>query len=289
MAKKKSTFEKLLLIAVKEAAKTSRREAKTSSQPVQSLLSEDDFYITAGEINYLEPPDEYIELRTYLDSYTYPVSGESHQTASFLEISRMFPGEDEVHVEVFLVPFPENPVDRFAVAVTYENMILGYIPRHLAKEFSTYLGNDCGKCQARIFLDRPEYIRCSVELNIEYPLTAVWEERKQAVRELGASKPIFNFHNVTTDYTKLRAISLTPGESRLGWAYLNEGYSANPWIQDCDTLEEIGQPDLDTSWSFNVFCRSYGGQVKVRYKLTRDLNDKLNLKLDGTGLKGLRR
>lgn len=287
MAKKKSTFEKLLLLAVKEAVKASKKKAQTATQPLPALVSEDDYFITAGDINFLEPPDEFIELRTYSDGYTYPVAGESHQTATYLEISRMFPGQDEVHVEVLLVPFPENPVDKNAVAVTYENMMLGYIPRHVAKEFSDYLGRDCGMCKARIFLDRPEYVRCSVELNIEYPLAAVWEERKESVRELGAAKPVFNFHHVTTEYSELRRISLAPGESRNGWAYLNEGYSGNPWIQDCETLEEIGQPELEISWSFNIFCRSYGGQVKVRYKLTRDLNDGHILKLYGTGMKGL--
>lgn len=285
MAKRKSTFEKFFLLAVKEAVKASKKQARAASLDVPALVSEDDYYITAGDINYLEPPNEYIELRTYSDAYTYPVAGESHQTATYLEISRMFPAQDEVHVEVLLVPFPENPVDKNAVAVTYENMMLGYIPRHVAKEFSDYLGSDCGMCRARIFLDRPEYVRCSVELNIEYPLAAVWEERTESVRELGAAKPVFNFHHVTTDYSELREISLAPGESRTGWAYLNEGYSGNPWIQDCETLEEIGQPDLEISWSFKIFCRSFGGQVKVRYKLSSDLNGEMTLRLDGTALK----
>lgn len=289
MAKRKSTFEKLLTLLVKEAVKATKKQAKSPKRAPPPSISENDYYITAGAVNFLSPPAEYIELRTKTGDFTYPVSGESYQTATYLEISRMFPGETEVQVDVLLVPYPDNPVSKYAVAVTYENMMLGYIPGYVSEEFSTYLGEDCGKCRARIFLDRPEYIRCSVRLNIEYPLSAVWEEPKQGIRELGAPKPIFNFHRVTTEYARLTKTSLEPGESRVGWAYLNEGYSANPWIQDCDTLEEIGQPDLDISWSFNVFCQAYGGQVRVRYKLTLDLDGKLRLKLDGTALRGLRR
>lgn len=287
MAKRKSAFEKLFLLAVKEAVKASKKQARAASLPLPASISEDDYYITAGEINFLEPPDEYIELRTYSDTYTYPVAGESHQTATFLEVARMFPGQDEVSVEVLLVPFPQNPVDKFAVAVTYENMMLGYIPRHVAKIFSEYLGEDCGKCQARIFFERPEYIRCSVQLNVEFPPSAIWDDRPDTIQKLGSSKPVFSFDELTTEYTNLRNITLVPGESRVGWAFLNEGYSGNPWIQDCETLEEIGQPDFEVSWSFNVFCRSFGGQVKVQYKMTRELDGNLSLKLDGQALKGL--
>jgi hypothetical protein len=285
MAKRKSSLEKLILFAAKELIRaTKANKSKHTEQEVFKSL-EDHFYITAGDVNYLEPPDEYIELRTYSDSFTYPVSGESYQTATYLEISRMFPGETEVQVDVLLVPYPENPVSRHAVAVTFENMMLGYIPSHVSKEFADYLGKDCGKCRARIFLDRPEYSSCSVEINIEYPLTAVWEEYSEVIRELGGPKPLFNFSQLRTNYVALKKIHLSPGESRIGCAYLNDGYSTNPWIQDCDTLEEIGQPDPDISWAFNVFCRAYGGQVKVRYKLSCDLNGELNLKLDSTAFK----
>lgn len=289
MAKRKSTFEKLLMLAVKESVKASKARRKQASNFLSPSISEENFYITAGDINYLEPPDEYVELRSYSDSYSYPVSGESFQTASFLEISRMFPGETEVFVDVLLVPFPENPVDKHAVAVTYENMMLGYIPRYVAKEFSDYLGEDCGKCRARIFLDRPEYVRCSVELNLIYPPTAIWEDQSNSVRELGALKPIYSFREVSSELATLKKIELRPGVPHFGWAYLNEEYTSEPWIQDCETLEEIGRPIDELSWAFNVFCRAHGGQVKVRYKLLLELDGKLTLVLDRTGLATLNR
>jgi hypothetical protein len=289
MAKRKSAFEKLVMLAIKESVKASKARKKQASTLLSAPISEDNFYITAGEINYLEPPDEYVELRTYLDGYSYPVSGESFQTASFLEISRMFPGETEVFVDVLLVPFPENPVDKHAVAVTYENMMLGYVPRYVAREFSEYLGDDCGKCRARIFLDRPDYVRCSVELNLMYPPTAIWEDQSQAVPELGALKPIYSFKKVSTDSATLKKIALQPGVPHFGWAYLNQEYTSEPWIQDCETLEEIGKPIDDLSWAFNVFCRAHGGQVKVRYKLLLEPNGKLQLILDSTGLATLNR
>lgn len=287
MAKRKSTFEKLLMLAAKEAVKASKARKKAAT--VSSNLREENFYITAGEVHYLSPQDEYIELRSYSDSYSYPVSGESFQTASFLEISRMFPGETEVFVDVLLVPFPENPVDQYAVAVTYENMMLGYIPRYVAKEFSDYLGDDCGKCRARIFLDRPEYVRCSVELNLIYPPTAIWEDQSNSVPELGALKPIYGFKKVSTESSTLKKIALQPGVPHFGWAYLNQEYTSEPWIQDCETLEEIGKPIDELSWAFNVFCRAHGGQAKVRYKLLLEPDGKLTLVLDRTGLATLNR
>lgn len=280
MAKRKSTFEKLLLLAVKEAVKASRKQAQASARTLPTSLSEEDYYITAGEINFLEPPDEYIELRTYSDTYTYPVSGESHQKATFLEIARNFPGQEEVHVEVLLVPFPKNPVDKFAVAVTYENMMLGYIPRYVSKKFSEFLGNDCGTCRARIYFDRPTYVRCSVELNVAFPPTLITEEIPRGVPSLISNFPQFESKLVKTQGIKLTKILLNAGESISGTAYLNEGFSASPWVEDCATGETIGKPREEYRWAMNMLCRAHGGQVKVQYVLQRDSKGNLILQLD---------
>lgn len=275
--KMSSLLYKLAVEAVKasKAAKAATRsyERLESSFEVES---ED----VPSDINYLEPPDEYIPLKVYPGSFTYPVSGESFQLGTFQSIAIDNPDTDEVFVEVLLVPFPENPFDSDAVAVTYENMMLGYIPRVTAKVFASFLGDDCGSCSARVYLNREDLSRCSVELNVMFPPKAEWEEDSGEVTQLSSDKPSYTFSSVTTKSTKHAKLALLPGETHEGWAFLNEGYTQRPWIQDRETLEEIGKPKASINWAFNVFCRAYGGQVLVRYLLTRELEGKLKLRLD---------
>ena len=279
MASKKmsSLLYKLAVEAVK-ASKT-LKAATRSSESLESWF-EGESDDVPSDINYLEPPDEYIPLKVYPGSFTYPVSGESFQLGTFQSIANENPDADEVFVDVLLVPFPANQFDSDAVAVTYENMMLGYIPRVTAKAFASFLGDDCGSCSARVYLNREDLTRCSVELNVVFPPKAEWEDVTGDVTQLSSDKPSYTFSSVTTKSTKLAKLTLAPGETHEGWAYLNEGYTQKPWIQDRETLEEIGKPKASISWAFNVFCRSYGGQVLVRYRLTKEIDGRLILRLD---------
>lgn len=279
MASKKmsSLLYKLAVEAVK-ASKASKAPTR-SYESLRSSFEAESKDVTS-DINYLEPPDEYIPLKVYPGSFTYPVSGESFQVGTFQSIANDNPDTDEVIVEVLLVTFPANPFDSDAVAVTHKNMLLGYIPRVTAKAFASFLGDDCGSCSARVYLNREDLSRCSVELNVMFPPKAEWEEGSGEVTQLSSGSPSYTFSSVTTKSTKLAKLALLPGETHEGWAFLNEGYNQRPWIQDRETLEEIGKPKASINWAFNVFCRAYGGQVLVRYLLTRELEGKLKLRLD---------
>jgi HIRAN domain len=277
-SKKMSRLLYKLAVEVVTASKASK--APTSSYESLRSSFEAESEDVTSDINYLEPPDEYIPLKVYPGSFTYPVSGESFQVGTFQSIANDNPDTDEVIVEVLLVPFPENPFDSDAVAVTHKNMMLGYIPRVTAKAFARFLGDDCGSCSARVYLNREDLSRCSVELNVMFPPKAEWEEASGEVTQLSSDSPSYTFSSVTTKSTKLAKLALLPGETHEGWAFLNEGYTQRPWIQDRETLEEIGKPKASINCAFNVFCRAYGGQVLVRYLLTRELEGKLKLRLD---------
>jgi hypothetical protein len=277
-SKKMSKLLYKLAVEVVKASKASKETNGTYASLEDSYEEESEDFLV--EINYLEPPDEFIPLRVYPGSFTYPVSGESFQLGTYQAIANDNPGADEVFVEVLLVPHPENPYDPNAVAVTYENMMLGYIPRVTAKAFASFLGDDCGSCSARVYLNREDLSRCSVELNVMFPPKAEWEEGSGEVTQLSSDSPSYTFSSVTTKSTKLAKLALLPGETHEGWAFLNEGYTQRPWIQDRETLEEIGKPKASINGAFNVFCRAYGGQVLVRYLLTRELEGKLKLRLD---------
>lgn len=280
MAKK--TFQRALIKAIFDVAKSSAKAKRSLS--LQPADAESEIEYSSSDyreaINYLEPPDEFLPLKVHENSYTYPVSGESFQPGTYQSIADANPGDGEVFLEVLLVPCPDNPYDSNAVAVTYENMMLGYIPRASARFFSELLGNDCGSCSARIYLNSEDFSRCSTELNVRFPPVAIWDNSTEVVHRLESSTPDYSFAEVTTKSTKLKKLVIAPGETFEGWAYLNDGYTQKPNIQDKATLEEIGKPKAAISWQFNVFCRSFGGQVLVRYKLTRTPEGKLKLFLD---------
>ncbi len=284
------TFQRVLVKAIFDVAKASAKSKRSLSRPQNHTGSETEYSSPdyREDINYLEPPDEYLPLKVHQNSYTYPVSGESFQPGTYQTIADANPGVGEVFVEVLLVPCPDNPYDSNAVAVTYENMMLGYVPRATAKYFSELLGDDCGSCSARIYLNEEDFSRCSTELNVRFPPVASWENETEVVPRLESERPDYSFTNLTTKSTKLKKLVIAPGETHEGWAYLNDGYTQKPNIQDEATLEEIGKPNAAISWQFNVFCRSFGGQVLVKYKLTQTPEGKLNLFLDASVLPDFR-
>lgn len=159
-------------------------------------------------------------------------------------------------------------------------MMLGYIPKYTAKTFAGFLGEDCGSCMARIYLNREDLNRSSVQLNVVFPPSPEWEDQSQEVSQLSSGTTNYSFADVTTKSTKLVKLKIEPGQTLEGWAYLNEGYTQKPSIQDRATLEEIGKPKTSISWAFNTFCSAHGGQVLVRYQLTREIDGKLRLLLD---------
>ena len=223
MAKK--TFQRALIKAIYDVAKASAKAKR--SLPLQPADAKSAMELSSPDyreaINYLEPPDEYIPLKVHENSYTYPVSGESFQPGTYQSIADANPGVGEVFVEVLLVPCPDNPYDANAVAVTYENMMLGYIPKASAKYFSELLGNDCGSCSARIYWNEEDFSRCSTELNVRFPPAAIWDNSIETVHRLESSSPDYSFAEVTTKSTKLKKLVIAPGETFEGWAYLNDG------------------------------------------------------------------
>lgn len=227
--------------------------------------------------------------------HAYPVNGESFYPENFASIRRL--GEDEIYLRSYLMPDPTNPEDANAVAVTVghnnQALVLGHIPRHAAKIFSEFLDGNAGECGARIYFS-PSGQRNSVELDCAFPPRTEDEPDEGKSLFLTSGQADYSMSQVTTvgvRYSKdeIDKISASEAGAKYGIALLREGFVREPEILDAETLRVLGHPYQSISWDFNVFVRSYGGEVKVRYRL--DLNEKgrPRLALDASSLPKFRR
>lgn len=221
---------------------------------------------------------------------SYPVSGESFYSDHFQKLYGLFEGQDEVFTDAYIVPEPNNPKDKNAVAVVIDKYVVGHLPRHSAKAFSDFLNGQIGHCAARVFIDL-DYGRNSVELDLAYPPrdTRQNKESGKEVDLVGSEAPTFDMTQVSTSNAVITFVKLAPGEVHEGIATVRAGFRDEPEIVDTQTLSYLGRPYQTISWDFNVFARSLGGEFRVRYRL--ELNDRGNFKLslDSSGLPKFKR
>jgi hypothetical protein len=100
------------------------------------------------------------------------VVGESHyqDTLQFLYRRNGGAGHD-IKVSAALVPENDNAFDHNAVRVEIESCRVGYLPREMALEYRAALGEEVGRCGAKIVggfeLDASAYF--GVKLNLAWP------------------------------------------------------------------------------------------------------------------------
>lgn len=221
---------------------------------------------------------------------SYPVSGESFYFDHFEKLYALNEGQDEFFTDAYLVPEPNNPVDKYAVAVVIDKYVVGHLPKHSAKSFSDFLDGQIGKCSARVYMDL-DYGRNSVELDLDYPPrdTSKSKESKAKRDLVGSEAPTFDMTQVSTSNASISFVKLAPGEVHEGVAIVLAGFSGEPEIIDSETLSFLGSPYQTISWDFNVFARSMGGEFRVRYRLELNERGNFKLSLDSSGLPKFKR
>ena len=221
---------------------------------------------------------------------SYPVSGESFYFDHFQKLHGLFEGRDEVFTEAFIVPEPNNPVDKSAVAVVIDKFVVGHLPRHSAKAFSDFLSGRIGRCAARVYIDL-DCGRNSVELDLAYPPrdTSATKEFGTQVDIIGSETPTFEMTQVSTSNASISFVKLAPGQAHEGIAIVIAGFRDGAEIMDSETLSFLGSPYQTISWDFNVFARSMGGEFRVRYRLELNQRGNFKLSLDSSGLPKFKR
>jgi hypothetical protein len=102
------------------------------------------------------------------------VVGESHyqDTLQFLYRRNGGAGHD-IKVSAALVPENDNAFDHNAVRVEIESCRVGYLPREMALEYRAALGEEVGRCSAKIVggfeLDDGSSAYFGVKLNLAWP------------------------------------------------------------------------------------------------------------------------
>jgi hypothetical protein len=276
---RKSFFNKMADKMLRQAINESKR-ALTSSLRGASSQSKPP-KIDAASTRYRTAyslPSSTVQLASR-GMHAYPVSGESFYPANFsvLNVGHL---QNEMFTRAFLIPDSLNPADSNAVAVAIEGLsqalVVGHIPRHTASAFANYLQGRTGECGARVYFS-PDGMRNSVELDCAFPPRESGEPEVADANLLSSDSPDFSMTQVTTvggDYAKqdLIQLGLEKEQTRYGIAILREGFMHPTEISDSQNLKLLGYPYKTIAWDFNIFTRSYGGEVRVAYKL--DLNEK---------------
>jgi hypothetical protein len=223
--------------------------------------------------------------------HAYPVSGESFYLDNFSRLRNLFPGNDEVYTRGFLVPEPKNPWDKNAVAVVIAEYVVGHIPRHTAPIFSEFLSGKVGECGARIYFNSYSGHH-SIELDCDFPPRRADEPARPFETLLGGQgEPSYTMEQITTRGSGINLYSwgkppveVTQEKPYFGVAVLREGFRDSPELVDDSSLQLIGFPYETISYDFNLFARSYGGEVKVRYKLEVKENGRPKVLLEASVL-----
>jgi hypothetical protein len=285
-----SLLRTLLKASIRQIASSGNRSVSTSSSKRISHSKQSvakDHYKTRHRV-----PNQTVQLASR-GMHAYPVSGETFYEGNFRILRERFQGREEVFTRAYLIPEPDNPWDKNAVAVVILEYVVGHIPRHTAAHFSQFLAGRAGECGARLYFN-PFSDHNSVELDCSFPLRLPETPESSNDLVLGSEKPpVYSMSQVTTRGSELLAtmnlgyadsIKLAKDSPHCGIAYLREGFRNSPEIVDAETLRVIGMPYESISYDFNLFARSYGGEVKVRYMLILKDNGRPQLFLDSSAL-----
>ncbi len=103
-----------------------------------------------------------------------PVVGESHYQDELQRLYRKNGGsEHDIKIEAVLVPENDNAFDDNAVRIEIEFCRVGYLPREMALDYRTALGNNVGQCSAKIVggfeLEDGSSAYFGVKLNLSWP------------------------------------------------------------------------------------------------------------------------
>lgn len=290
---RRGLFEQLLWLFAKAAVKSiggrSRRSSRVSSRTAVKSPSRDAAKPSVYKTTYLVPPVTYALASRGM--HAYPVVGESFYTKNFEALHRRFGGQDEVYTRGYLVHMPGNPADSNAVAVVIHNLILGHVPRHTAPHFASFLNGRVGACGARFYFNSL-YGHHSVELDCEFPPRLEGDPPGGEVEILGINKvPDYSMGQITSRGSRLNwliqesgLISLSSDAPHFGVAIISEGFSFEPTVVDAASSALIGYPYETISYDFNLFARSWGGSVRVRYKIELQENGSPKVWLDASAL-----
>jgi hypothetical protein len=282
-------IESLLRIAITESLKNAKRSSsqrgKTQDFAPRRIQKSEDLYKTRYQI-----PTDTLKLASR-GMHAYPVSGESFYLENFEKLGKIYPGQEEVFTRGFLVPEPKNPWDRNAVAVVIAGLVVGHIPRHTAAEFSKFLSGKVGECGARIYFNSFSG-RHSIELDCDFPPRLADDPVVSFDSILGNNnEPVYTMGQITSRGSEINLVSWGRPAARVskkspyfGVAILREGFRDAPEVIDASTLQIIGHPYETISYDFNLFARSWGGEVKVRYKLEVKDNGRPKVWLDSSAL-----
>lgn len=276
---RKGFFETMANRMLRQAISEAKKAVKSSQQsPARQHSSQPKKTASIRYKTRYALPSDPIQLASR-GMHAYPVSGESFYSNNFAFLNLSI-SPHEIFTRAFLIPDTLNPVDSNAVAVALEGpgeaLIVGHIPRHTAPVFASYLKGRAGECGARVYFG-PDGIRNSVELDCAFPPRESGEPEVANANLLASDSPDFSMTQVTTvggDFSQrdLMELSRSEQQTRYGIAVLREGFMHPAEICDAHNLKLLGYPYKTIAWDFNIFTRSYGGEVKVAYKL--DLNEK---------------
>lgn len=218
--------------------------------------------------------------------HAYPVSGESFYGDNFKTL-KFGVTTEETYTTAYLIHDPRNPADSNAIAVAIDclpqALVLGHIPRHAAPVFAKYLNGRVGRCGARVYFD-PEGQYNSVELDCAFPPREEGQPEVSEIPILSSNSPDYSMTQVTTRGVHFETQDFSAENPRFGMATLNEGFSFSPEIRDANFQGLLGFPYETIARDFNLFARSYGGQVQVAYKLDRNEKGRPRLALDASVL-----
>jgi hypothetical protein len=103
-----------------------------------------------------------------------PVVGEAHYQSALQVLYRKNGGSGhDIKVSAVLVPENGNDFDAKAVRVEIESRGVGYLPRELALQYRATLGENVGRCSAKIVggfeLEDGASAHFGVKLNLAWP------------------------------------------------------------------------------------------------------------------------
>lgn len=275
-------FETAIRILVRESIKNIKASGQTRG-PAQNATKKQ------FKTKYRNP--EHVVHLASQGMHSYPVSGESFYAGNFEKLFALFSGREEVLTRAFLIPEPRNPWDKNAIAVVIAEYVVGHIPRHTAAHFADFLAGRAGECGARFYFNQFSGFH-SIELDCDFPPRLATDPANEYREILGTDKDAdYSMGQITTRGTFINlnswgsgSITLSKEKPHFGVARLTAGFRDSPEVIDEATLQVIGYPYETISYDFNLFARSFGGEVRVRYKMEMKENGKPKIWLDSNAL-----
>lgn len=290
---RRGIIETLVRMAIREAVGRSRSSKRNSTKGRSNLAQSTPRNYRNSNDTYktrYKAPLEPIQLASR-GMHAYPVSGESFYAQNFENLRKLFSGREEVLTRAYLIPEPKNPWDKNAIAVVISEYVVGHIPRHTAQHFARFLGGRSAECGARFYYNSHTGFH-SVELDCDFPPRLAADAPREHDQILGEDKiPQYTMGQITTRGTTLNlnnwgshSISISKEAPHFGIARITEGFRYSPEVVDEETNQIIGFPYETISYDFNLFARSFGGSVRVRYKMEINENGRPKIWLDSSEL-----